>query len=146
MLWLRLKRGGGRQFFLYVLVGGVAAVADLAVFAFLVQHVNLNYLLSVAVAFLAGTLINFFLCFKFVFCLRGHSPAMALWRKFLSGIFSLAMNLLMMFIMVDILAFDRMGFRLFGFFDGLLLARSLAIALAFIVNYVLTKYYAFRDY
>ena len=51
-----------------------------------------------------------------------------------------------MFLMVNILAFDQISFGTFYLFDGLLLARAFAVALAFFINYILTKYYAFRDY
>ncbi len=132
------------QFFRYAIVGGIATVADLTVFAFLAQH--LNYLLATTASFLAGTTVNFFLCLKFVFRLKGHSPTEALWRKFLASGLSLAVNLLAMFVMVDVLAFERMNFETFGSVDGLLLARILAIGLAFFINFMLTKYYAFRDY
>ena len=135
-----------KQFFQYFLVGGVAAAADLAVFAFLVQYLGVNYLLSATASFLVGTVINFSLCLRFVFRLKGHSPAVALWRKLLSGVLSLAINLSAMFLMVDILAFDQMRFEAFHSLNGLLLARVIAIALAFFVNFVLTKYYAFQDY
>ncbi len=138
--------GWVRQFFQYGVVGGMAAVCDLAVFNFLTDRLEINYLAATTASFIVGTTINFFLALKFVFHLTGHSPVTALWRKFFSSLGALVISLIAMFVMVDIFAFDQMNFGVFGASDGLLLARGLTICLTFSINFVLTKYYVFRDY
>ena len=135
-----------QQLFRYAIVGGIAAVCDLAVFSFLTGHLQINYLIATPMAFLVATTVNFLLCLKFVFALKGHSPLEASWKKLSSSLISLAINVAAMFIMVELLAFDQLSFELSGAPDGLLLARGIAILLSFFVNFSLTKYYAFRDY
>ena len=142
----RLRRAWFRQLFQYFIVGGIAALFDLGVFAFLAQHLGINYLISTLASFLVGTAVNFLICLKFVFTLRGHSWVVASWRKLIASVASLALNVLIMFALVDVLDFDRINFDIFPLFDGLLLARVLAIGAAFFLNFILTKYYAFKDY
>ena len=71
---------------------------------------------------------------------------MASWRKLIASIASLALNMLIMFALVDVLDFGRINFDVFPLLDGLLIARVLAIGAAFFLNFILTKYYAFKDY
>jgi len=142
----RRKQLWFRQLFQYFIVGGIAALCDLGVFAFLAQYLEINYLISTLLSFLVGTAVNFFICLKFVFSLREHSWVVASWRKLISSVASLALNMFIMFALVDILAFDRISFDAFPQFDGLLFTRVLAIGAAFFLNFVLTKYYAFKDY
>ena len=132
------------QFFRYTIVGGIAAVFDLATFAFLVQWLAVNYLVSTSVSFVAGAVVNFLLCLLFVFRLHGHSWQGALWRKLLSALAALGVNLAVMYLAVDVLAFDQI--EVFGSLDGLVLARCVAIGVSFFLNFILTKYYAFRDF
>ena len=139
-------QGWFRQLFRYAVVGGIATVVDLAIFTFLAIHLGINYLVAVPLSFVTATAVNFLLCLKFVFRLKGLSPAVAAWRKLLSSSLALAVNLAAMFVMVDVLAFDQIEFAAPVPIDGLFFARCLAICVAFSINFLLTKYYAFRDY
>ncbi len=134
------------QLFQYFIVGGIAALCDLGVFAFLAQHLQINYLISTLISFLVGTAVNFLICLKFVFSLRNHSWVVASWRKLIASVASLGLNILIMFVLVDLLRFDQISFYILPLFDGLLLARGFAIGAAFFLNFALTKYYAFGDY
>ncbi len=141
---------GSRQWFThlaqYTVVGGLAAVCDVTVFTVLANFLGINYLAATAVSFIAGTVVNFLACHKFVFRLSGHSLAVAWWRKLFSGCAALLVNLFLMYLLVDLLGFGRMRNEDFLLLDGLVLARGIAIGASFFLNFLLTKYYAFRDY
>ncbi len=134
------------HFFQYTLVGIVSAAFDLAVFALMAEYFYINYLVSTSASFITGTTINFLICIKFVFRLNGHSWIVASWRKLLAGLAALMVNLCVMFVLVDIVGFSAMHNEDFVLFDGLVLARAIAIGAGFFLNFLLTKYYAFRDY
>jgi len=134
------------HFVLYTFVGAISAACDLAVFIVMAEKFSVNYLLSTAASFVAGTTINFLICLKFVLRLNGHSWVVASWRKLLSGLAALAVNLSIMFLLVDVMGFGGMKSEKFLLLDGLVIARGLAICAGFFLNFVLTKYYAFRDY
>ena len=129
----------------YTVVGAVAAACDIAVFTVLERSFEINYLIAASASFIVGTAVNFSICSRFVFRLHGHSWAVALWRKLLSGLAALGLNLLVMYLLVDGLGLGAMRHEFF-LFDGLVVSRVVAIAAGFFLNFILTKYYAFRDY
>ena len=135
-----------RQLFQYAIVGAIAAAFDLAVFTFLAEHLKFHHMISTSVSFLVGTAINFFICLQFIFRLHEHSWTVALRRKYLSSVIALGVNLLVMFLLVDVLKFSQIHFSNFPPFEGLFLARCVAICTGFLLNFILTKYYAFKDY
>ncbi len=129
----------------YAVAGALAAACDMAVFTVLVKSFGVNYLISTLTSFIVGTAVNFLICFGFVFRLTGHSWVVALWRKLLSSLVALAVNLFMMYPLVDGLGFGGTRSEFF-LFDGLVIARGIAIGVSFLLNFILTKYYAFKDY
>lgn len=130
----------------YFLVGGVAAVCDLAVFSIMAKYFGVDYLIATAASFAVGTALNFWLCLKFVFDLKGHSWVVGLWRKVLSALAGLAVNLGIMYLLVDLAGLDEWRSESLLLPDGLVIARVAAIGTGFVLNFILTKYYAFRDY
>lgn len=140
-----------RQLSRYFVVSAVAATVDLGTFSILIalagdlktEYLLATALLATAIAFLAGTVVSFFLCLRFVFRLSGHSKTVAAFRTLISGLVGLSANLIVMYVLVDLLAFGTMRLAVF---DGLLIARVIALGVGFFVNFVMKKYYAFRDY
>lgn len=55
------------QFFRYVLVGAVSSIADWSALYACYDLINMNYYLSIALAFLLGLILNYVLSKKFVF-------------------------------------------------------------------------------
>ena len=55
------------QFFRYIFVGGTSFIIDFSIYLFLINFLNLNYLLSAAVAFFISVLANYYLSTTWVF-------------------------------------------------------------------------------
>lgn len=151
-----------RHFLQYTVVGAISAVIDLTVFEIVRQFLAFDYVavflpggvrfvvtewfVAKTVSFTVGTTVNFLICVGFVFKIRGHSLATASWRKFLSGLAALVVSLLVLWIMVDGFNFGEIEKLPLIPFDGVFLANGFSICIGFLLNFVLTKYYAFGDY
>lgn len=120
-----------RQLFSYFIVGGVAALVEWSSFYFLNFIASLNYLLSVALAFLLATGVNYLLCIFFVFD-RGRHPLHleSFLIYFVSGI-GLLLNVLLMFGMHGMLHIPAMQ------------AKIISTGLVFIWNFMSRKVFIF---
>ncbi len=148
-----------RHFLQYMIVGVISAIIDLTLFQTVRELLDINrsitvhnymfeveYTVAKVCSFMVGTTVNFFLCIFFVFQIRGHSLITASWRKLASGVAVLAVNLAVLIILVELFNFgDIQNLPLIPF-DGIFLANGIAICIGFFLNFILTKYYAFRDY
>ena len=147
------------HFIQYMFVGAVSAAVDLTVFQAIREFVEIGgritvfghmfeaeYTVAKVCSFAVGTTINFFLCVLFVFNLRGRSLATASWRKLISGVLALAVNLAVLITLVEAVHLGDISNLPVIPFDGIFLANAFAIGIGFLVNFVLTKYYAFGDY
>lgn len=130
------------HFIKYVVAGGIATLCDLAVFGACVHGLGINYLLATAIAVVIATGVKFLLCLKFVFNLRGHSTQRAWWYQLTASLLALALNLLCMYMLVDMLGIDRLHF----IFPGLLWARIVTAGSVFMFNFLIAKYIVFRDF
>ena len=126
----------------YLVAGGIATVFDLAVFSLCTHLLGVNYLLATVIAVTIATAVKFVLCLNFVFQLKERNKIEAWWYQLAASFFALALNLMIMFLFVDVLHFDRLHFLV----DGLLLARGITTGLVFIVNFTLAKYIIYKDY
>lgn len=88
-----------RQLVLYGIVGGIAFIADYGTLWFLTEYCLLHYLLSAAIAFILGLVINYVLSTKWVFSDRKYESK---WIEFLFftfiGIVGLGLNEILIFI------------------------------------------------
>ncbi|MGP3970779.1 GtrA family protein [Streptomyces sp. 6N223] len=66
-LFRRRTNALGIQFFRYLFVGGTAAVVDVSLVWFLTYQAGLHYLLSVALAFTCGNIVNYIGCILWIF-------------------------------------------------------------------------------
>ena len=126
----------------YLVAGGIATVFDLAIFSLCTHLLGINYLIATVIAVTVATAVKFVLCLNFVFQLRERTKIRAWWYQLAASFFALVLNLLIMFLFVDMLHFDRLHFLV----DGLLLARGITTGLVFIVNFTLAKYIIYKDY
>ena len=88
-----------RQLVLYGIVGGIAFIADYGTLWFLTEYCHHHYLLSAAIAFILGLVINYVLSTKWVFSDRKYKSK---WIEFLFftfiGIVGLGLNEILIFI------------------------------------------------
>lgn len=131
-----------KHFCKYLLAGGVATLCDLAVFGMCVNQLGLNYLLATALAVVAATGVKFLLCLKFVFNLQGHSTGRAWWYQLTASLLALLLNLLCMYLLVDVCGLDRLHFMV----PGLWWARVITTGSVFAFNFLVAKYIVFRDF
>ncbi len=134
------------HFFQYMVVGVISAVIDLTVFQVTREFLLFDYMLAKICSFAVGTIVNFFICIGFVFKIRGRSFVTATWRKLVSGAAALAVSLIVLTTLVEGLNFGEIQNLPLIPFDGVFLANAFAICIGFLLNFVLTKYYAFGDY
>jgi len=121
------------QLFRYSFVGGTASLVDFGSFFLLVKIIGLNYIVAVFFSFTLGTLTNFALCNIFIFQRRTLSLLQACFRHYLSSLGGLVTNWAVMISLIEWL-----GFR------HVLWAKLIAMAVAFGVNFLLIKYFAFN--
>lgn len=92
------------QLFRYTLVGGFAFLIDFGVLFALTEYLNLHYLVSAAIAFVAGLSVNYYLSTKWVFARRAIGNRIVEFTLFaFIGIIGLGLNELSMWIFTDIL-------------------------------------------
>jgi putative flippase GtrA len=90
-----------REFVRYVGVGGIAFVADFALFAALTLA-GLHYLLAASLAFLLGTWVNYQLSVRWVFRYRSVAARRVEFGVFLLiGLISLGLSLALMALLVE---------------------------------------------
>ena len=131
------------HFYRYIVVGSLATIVDLIVFTLLTSGLSLNYLLATTISVIIATAVKFSLCLRFVFTLRQRSPIRAWWYQLTTSFLALFANLIIMYLLVDILAFNQLTIILI---DGLLWARAITTAIVFLFNFSMSKYIVFRDY
>ncbi len=54
----------------YFIVGGICTILDISLLFILTNFLGLNYLLSSIISFMSGTVVNYFLCVKWIFKVR----------------------------------------------------------------------------
>jgi len=88
----------------YTFVGGFAFLVDFGTLFILTEYFNIHYLVSAAIAFTLGLIINYFLSIKWVFSSRAMENR---WWEFLLfaliGLIGLGLNEFFIWILTDIL-------------------------------------------
>lgn len=69
------------QLLRYALAGGIAFFCDFFVMYTLVYILSCHYLLGAAAGFICGTVVNYWLSIKWVFCYRTHQSS---YKEFIS--------------------------------------------------------------
>lgn len=131
------------HFYKYVIVGSLATVVDFAIFILLTSGLSIDYLVATTASVIMATAVKFFLCLRFVFTLRQQSLNRAWWYQLTTSFLALFANLVIMYLLVDLLSFDQLTII---WIDGLLWARAITTGTVFIFNFSMSKYLVFRDY
>jgi putative flippase GtrA len=102
------------QLLRYTFVGGFAFIVDFSLLYLLTNYLNLYYLLSALIAFIAGLLINYFLSIRWVFYRRNVTNRKLEFVIFMViGIVGLALNELLLWLFTDILLFYYLISKIF---------------------------------
>jgi len=121
-----------KELFLYLIVGGIATLSEWAIFRLCGTLLSLHYAVSTVIAYLLSTLVNWgagrILVFK-----KSRDP---LWREllkiYLAALAGLLMNLVIMFLFVDVIHLDEM------------LSKVLATGIVFLFNFLIRKLCIYR--
>ena len=124
-----------KQFLSYVLVGGSAAIVEWLFFGVCTYFIHLNYLISTIIAFLTATFVNWALGRKLTFKedSKKLSPAAELLQVYLASAIGLGLNLLLMFLFVQIFNWNEM------------ISKIIATGLVFIWNFASRRFVIYRD-
>jgi len=89
------------QFFRYFIVGGIAAVADIGSLYIFTEIFAIYYLISAALAFIIGVVINYILSKLWVFDRKRYSFGPEFTLFFIIGIIGLGLNELVLYVFVE---------------------------------------------
>ena len=126
-----MNRNNIKEFALYVIVGGIATVTEWAVF-YLLDISGLYYLAAVTVSYVISTFVNWLVGRLLVFKTRNISVLREILSVYLASIVGLLMNLLIMWIAVDLLKFSEMP------------SKVAATGLVFAYNFIVRKYLIYK--
>lgn len=123
-----------KDLLLYLIVGGVATLAEWGIFWLFDSALAVHYTASTVIAYLLSTFVNWaagrLLVFK-----ESHQP---FWQEilkiYLAAIAGLLMNLAIMFVSVDLLHVGEM------------LSKILATAIVFLFNFLIRKLYIYKKH
>lgn len=121
------------DFFLYLIVGGLATIVEWTAFWILANPVHIQYLISTALAFIFSTFANWLFGRLLVFKSSRGPFLREIASVYLASIVGLLMNLLIMFILVQTFAIGKM------------LSKIAATAIVFIYNYLVRKLIIYRE-
>jgi putative flippase GtrA len=92
------------QLFRYTFVGGLAFLVDFSTLFALTEYLHVHYLVSAAISFVLGLIINYFLSIKWVFNNRKIENRLLEFLFFtLIGLIGLGLNELFLWILTDLL-------------------------------------------
>lgn len=89
------------QFFRYFIVGGIATVFDIGFLYFFTEFLLIYYLVSAALAFLVGVIVNYTLSKLWVFDKSRYSFGPEFIIFFIIGIVGLGLNELILYVSVE---------------------------------------------
>ena len=122
----------GRSFLRYLLVGGVSALIEWALFALGLYGFGFHYLLSGTISFILATGANYFLSIRFVFGTGRRSRSQRIFLLYAVSSAGIVINLGFLTIGVDLLEIHPM------------LAKVFATGLVFGWNFALRYYLIFQ--
>lgn len=120
-----------RQLFLYLIVGGIATIVEWVCFYFFSTILDINYLLATALAFVVSTFANW-LAGKLILFKDWSNILPEIIKVYATSVAGLVFNLILMWIMVEKLAFNEM------------LSKIIATGIVFMWNFLVRKYAIYK--
>lgn len=134
-IFITPTKNGFLQFFRYLFVGGIAAVADFGVLFLLTDFVHIHHLVSAIFAFVAGLITNFILSKLLVF--KKNEARVNSFFEFVSyaiiGVIGLGLTELIIFLFTD-------HFKLIHY----MLSKIIATIVVFVWNYLARKLFIYK--
>lgn len=141
---LRPSQNGQVQLFRSLAVGVAATVADTAILALFFTGLGLNSLVSAALGFIAGLLVNFVLTRVWVFTGSRLSGAAEFAAFAVISVIGLGLTLLIVWVFeVPVATAQPLGERL-GAEGYVFLGKAVAVVTVFAWNFLMRKYVIYR--
>lgn len=115
-----------KDFLLYLIVGGIATISEWIIF-YLLDKLLLHYAVATTIAYILSTFINWLAGRILVFKESKQSLFKEILSIYLASIVGLLLNLVIMWITVDLLSVNEM------------LSKIIATALVFFYNFIIRK-------
>ena len=120
------------QFVRYTFVGGLAFIVDFGLLYVLTEYLNLYYVVSATLSFIAGLLVNYFISITWVFAKAGASKHIVEFIYFASiGIIGLLLNGLILWFITE-------SFDIYYMYSKLI-----AAVIVYLWNFLARKYFLF---
>lgn len=120
-----------KQLMLYLIVGGIATVVEWLFFYLFSIRLNMNYLIATALAFVISTFANW-LAGKLIMFKDWSHIVPEIVKIYATSIAGLVFNLVLMWIMVDIIDLHEM------------LSKIIATGIVFTWNFLIRKYLIYK--
>jgi putative flippase GtrA len=122
----------GRAAQRYLVVGGVSAVADWAIFALMLYGFDLHYIVAGTISFVLATGLNYFLSVRFVFGNGRRKRNQRIFLLYMVSVIGVAVNLGLLSVGIDILDLHPM------------LSKMIATGMVLGWNFVARYYFVFQ--
>lgn len=121
-----MKKSNIKEFLLYLVVGGVATIVEWILF-FVLNKCSIHYEIATTAAYILSTLVNWFVGRLLVFKENRKSIFKEILEIYIASIVGLLMNLVIMWLAVDVLTFNEM------------FSKVSATAIVFFYNFLVRK-------
>lgn len=127
-----MNRKNIKEFLLYIIVGGIATVAEWVVF-FLLGKVSCHYAVATAIAYILSTFVNWLAGRILVFKESSQPIIKEILSVYLASIVGLLLNLLIMWVAVDLISINEM------------LSKIAATGIVFVYNFLVRKLLIYKN-
>lgn len=127
-----MKKSNIKDFLLYLIVGGIATVTEWIIF-FVLDKVSFHYTLATIIAYILSTFVNWLAGRILVFKQNQQPIFKEILEIYIASIVGLLMNLVIMWVAVDLLAFNEM------------LSKIAATAIVFFYNFLVRKLLIYKE-
>jgi len=128
-----MKKSNIKDFLLYLIVGGIATVTEWIIF-FVLDKVSFHYTLATIIAYILSTFVNWLAGRILVFKQNQQPIFKEILEIYIASIVGLLMNLVIMWVAVDHLAFNEM------------LSKIVSTAIVFFYNFLVRKLLIYKKH
>jgi putative flippase GtrA len=132
------------QFLRYAVVGGIAAVVDVAVFHITANGFGFSWLAAKSLSFICGLMVNYFLSRQWVFNKKERNFYKEVIPFSVIGVIGLLISFLILYILIDLKVMSMMLPLLSGELKKTA-ANAVAIFLVLFWNFIARKKIVFND-
>ncbi len=126
-----MNKNNLKDFFLYLIVGGIATVAEWLIF-FVLDKIHIHYAIATVFAYILSTFVNWLAGRILVFKESHQTFIKEIGEIYLASVVGLLLNLLIMWVAVDLISIDEM------------ISKVIATAIVFFYNFLVRKLFIYK--